>query len=186
MPSSSDERSAWIHIFSVLSSQRWRWPAPRGSSLPPQAILKRKGDDPLSRLPSRSPPARRSSPSASSHGLNGEGGPGNDPIPAAPSVVDDVWDHGSSDGGIFDNIKNGVAPDFNTVKFKDQLKDPDICNVLNHVVPYPKKIKKGRDSHPVLDIGAHGSSTFAWPFRVGEYGAGAGPKRPNDVPQSQY
>jgi len=24
-----------------------------------------------------------------------------------------MWDHGSTDGAIFDNIKNGVAPDFN-------------------------------------------------------------------------
>ena len=45
---------------------------------------------------------------ASCHGINGEGGPGNDLIPAAPSLVDDMWDHGSTDGEIFDNIKNGV------------------------------------------------------------------------------
>src|SRR3981189_103457 len=32
---------------------------------------------------------------ATCHGSNGEGGPGNDLIPAAPSLVDDKWDHGS-------------------------------------------------------------------------------------------
>src|SRR5258707_15523882 len=42
------------------------------------------------------------------HGKTAEGGAGNDLIPAAPSLVDETWDHGSTDGEIFDNIKNGV------------------------------------------------------------------------------
>ena len=67
------------------------------------------------------------------HGVRGEGGPGNDLIPAAPSLVDDMWDHGSTDGEIFDSIKNGVAPDFNMVPFKDQLKDQEIWNLVNYV-----------------------------------------------------
>jgi mono/diheme cytochrome c family protein len=73
------------------------------------------------------------------HGTNGEGGPGNDLIPAAPSLVDDMWDHGSTDGEIFDNIKNGVAPDFNMVPFKDQLKDEEIWTVVNYVRSIAKK-----------------------------------------------
>src|SRR5438270_9458064 len=60
---------------------------------------------------------------ASCHGRTGDGGPGNDLIPAAPSLIDDQWDHGASDKEVFDNIKNGVAPDFNMVPFKDKLKD---------------------------------------------------------------
>ena len=67
------------------------------------------------------------------HGVNGQGGPGNDLIPAAPSLVDDQWDHGSTDGEIFANIKNGVGPDFNMVPWKDQLKDNDIWNVVNYL-----------------------------------------------------
>ena len=67
------------------------------------------------------------------HGLSGEGGPGNDLIPAAPNLTDDTWDHGSTDGEIFDNIKNGVAPDFNMVPFKDKLKDDEIWNVVNYL-----------------------------------------------------
>jgi cbb3-type cytochrome c oxidase subunit III len=67
------------------------------------------------------------------HGINAEGGPGNDLIPAAPDLTDDKWDHGSTDGEIFDNIKNGVAPDFNMTPFKDQLKDTDIWNVVNYL-----------------------------------------------------
>ena len=70
---------------------------------------------------------------ASCHAASGEGGPGNDLIPAAPSLVDAQWDHGSSDGEIFDSIKNGVAPDFNMVPFKDTLKDDEIWNVVNYL-----------------------------------------------------
>jgi len=70
---------------------------------------------------------------ASCHGINGEGGPGNDLIPAAPSLVDATWDHGGTDGEIFENIKNGVPPDFNMVPFKDQLKDEEIWNLVNYI-----------------------------------------------------
>ena len=70
---------------------------------------------------------------ASCHAASGEGGPGNDLIPAAPSLVDAQWDHGSTDGEIFDSIKNGVAPDFNMVPFKDTLKDDEIWNVVNYL-----------------------------------------------------
>jgi mono/diheme cytochrome c family protein len=73
------------------------------------------------------------------HGVNGQGGPGNDLIPAAPSLVDDKWDHGSTDGEIFDSIKNGVPPDFNMVPWKDQLKDDDIWNVVNYIRSIQKK-----------------------------------------------
>ncbi len=73
------------------------------------------------------------------HGTNGQGGAGNDLIPAAPSLVDDQWDHGSTDGAIFDNIKNGVAPEFNMVPFKDQMSDTDIWNVVNYLRSIAKK-----------------------------------------------
>ena len=76
---------------------------------------------------------------ASCHGSTGEGGPGNDLIPAAPSLVDDMWDHGSTDGEVFDSIKNGVPPDFNMVPWKDQLKDNDIWNVVNYIRSIEKK-----------------------------------------------
>ncbi|MET0167260.1 MAG: hypothetical protein ABW318_19935 [Vicinamibacterales bacterium] len=59
-------------------------------------------------------PARRNL-SSNARGNSGR----NDLIPATPSLVDAMWDHGSTDGEIFDSIKNGVAP----VPFKDQLKD---------------------------------------------------------------
>ena len=76
---------------------------------------------------------------ATCHGTNGEGGPGNDLIPAAPSLVDEKWDHGSTDGEIFDVIKNGVLPELNMVPWSDTLKDPDIWNVVNYVRSLAKK-----------------------------------------------
>jgi cytochrome c oxidase cbb3-type subunit 3 len=76
---------------------------------------------------------------ASCHGINGEGGPGNDLIPAAPDLTDATWDHGSSDGAIFDSIRNGVAPEFNMVPFKDKLTDTDIWNVVNYLRSIAKK-----------------------------------------------
>ena len=76
---------------------------------------------------------------ATCHGTNGEGGPGNDLIPAAPSLVDDKWDHGSTDGEVFDVIKNGVLPELNMVPWSDTLKDPDIWNVVNYVKSIAKK-----------------------------------------------
>ena len=76
---------------------------------------------------------------ASCHGSNAEGGPGNDLIPAAPDLTDKEWKHGSSDGEIFTAIKNGVPPDLNMIPFGDQLKDPEIWNVVNYLRSLAKK-----------------------------------------------
>ena len=76
---------------------------------------------------------------ASCHGLKAEGGSGNDLIPASPDLTDDMWDHGSSDGAIFDNIKNGVAPEFNMTPWKGMLKDDEIWNVVNYLRSIAKK-----------------------------------------------
>jgi cytochrome c oxidase cbb3-type subunit 3 len=73
------------------------------------------------------------------HGITAEGGSGNDLIPASPDLTDEMWDHGSTDGAIFDNIKNGVAPDFNMTPWKDQLKDDEIWNVVNYLRSIAKK-----------------------------------------------
>jgi mono/diheme cytochrome c family protein len=76
---------------------------------------------------------------ASCHGRNGEGGPGNDLIPPAPGLVGAHWEHGSTDGAIFANIRNGIAPDFNMVPFKDKLKDDEIWSVVNYIRSIAKK-----------------------------------------------
>src|SRR5207237_1223504 len=73
------------------------------------------------------------------HGTSGEGGPGNDLIPAAPDLTDAAWDHGATDGEIFTNIKDGIGPDFNMTPFKDRLKDEDIWNVVNYLRSLAKK-----------------------------------------------
>jgi mono/diheme cytochrome c family protein len=73
------------------------------------------------------------------HGISGEGGPGNDLIPAAPNLTDDMWDHGSTDGEIFNNTKNGIPPDFNMVPWKDKLKDDEIWSVVNYLRSIAKK-----------------------------------------------
>jgi mono/diheme cytochrome c family protein len=67
------------------------------------------------------------------HGISGQGGPGNDLIPAAPDLTDAAWDHGSSDGEIFVSVKEGIGPEFNMTPFKDRLKDEDIWNIVNYV-----------------------------------------------------
>ena len=76
---------------------------------------------------------------ASCHGRNGQGGPGNDLIPAAPGLTGDKWDHGSTDQAIFDNIKNGIAPDFNMVPFKDKLNDVEIRTIVAFIRSLEKK-----------------------------------------------
>jgi len=76
---------------------------------------------------------------ANCHGLNAEGSPGNDLTPEAPDLTAKSLKHGSTDGEIFNTIKNGVAPDFNMGAFGDQLKDEDVWNVVNYVRSLAKK-----------------------------------------------
>ncbi len=76
---------------------------------------------------------------ASCHGTNGEGGPGNDLIPAAPGLTGKEWKHGSTDGEIFSSIKNGVPPEFNMVAFGDRVNDTDIWNTVNYIRSLAKK-----------------------------------------------
>ena len=76
---------------------------------------------------------------ANCHGLNAEGSPGNDLTPEAPDLTDKVWKRGSTDGGIFTTIKNGVAPAFEMGAFGDQVKDEDIWKVVNYVRSLAKK-----------------------------------------------
>jgi mono/diheme cytochrome c family protein len=44
-----------------------------------------------------------------------------------------------TDSQVFNNIKNGVGPDFNMVPFKDTLKDDEIWNVVNYLRSIGKK-----------------------------------------------
>lgn len=77
---------------------------------------------------------------ANCHGADAKGGPGNDLTPPAPDLTVKELKHGSSDGEIFDTIKNGVGPDFNMAAWGPQgFKDQDIWNVVNYLRTLGKK-----------------------------------------------
>jgi mono/diheme cytochrome c family protein len=73
------------------------------------------------------------------HGTNGEGGSGSDISAPAPDLTDKEWKHGSTDGEVFDVIKNGVPPALNMEPWGDRIEDPDIWNVVNYVRTLAKK-----------------------------------------------
>lgn len=50
-----------------------------------------------------------------------------------PSLVDDKWNHGSTDGEIFAVIQNGAGPDSKMKGFKGKLTDQDIWHVINYL-----------------------------------------------------
>ena len=62
-----------------------------------------------------------------------DGGTGNGPLAPKdshpPNLVDAQWDHGSTDGEIFTNIKDGI-PDSKMKAMKEKMKDEDIWNVV--------------------------------------------------------
>jgi mono/diheme cytochrome c family protein len=76
---------------------------------------------------------------AACHGVNAEGGTGNDIAPPSPDLTDAEWAHGDSDGEIFFVLKNGVPPDLNMPAWGDRIKDPDLWNILNYVRSLKKK-----------------------------------------------
>jgi mono/diheme cytochrome c family protein len=50
-----------------------------------------------------------------------------------PNLIDATWDHGSTDGEIFTNIKDGIGPKFDMKPMKAKMMDPDIWNVVNYL-----------------------------------------------------
>jgi mono/diheme cytochrome c family protein len=67
------------------------------------------------------------------HGPDAKGmPPAGDSGKPAPDLTDVTWDHGSSDGEIFDSIKNGVRPDLYMEPWGDRLSDADIWNLVNY------------------------------------------------------
>ena len=65
-----------------------------------------------------------------------DGGTGEGPLAPKdshpPNLVDAKWDHGSTDGEIFTNIKDGI-PDSKMKAMKEKMKDDDIWNVVNYL-----------------------------------------------------
>jgi mono/diheme cytochrome c family protein len=56
-----------------------------------------------------------------------------------PNLVDATWDHGSTDGEIFTNIKEGIGPKFDMKPMKTKMMDTDIWNVVNYLHSIAKK-----------------------------------------------
>jgi mono/diheme cytochrome c family protein len=56
-----------------------------------------------------------------------------------PNLIDATWDHGSTDGEIFANIKEGIGPKFDMKPMKAKIMDPDIWNVVNYLRSLAKK-----------------------------------------------
>jgi mono/diheme cytochrome c family protein len=50
-----------------------------------------------------------------------------------PNLIDATWEHGSTDGEMFTNIKDGIGPKFDMKPMKAKMMDPDIWNVVNYV-----------------------------------------------------
>jgi mono/diheme cytochrome c family protein len=56
-----------------------------------------------------------------------------------PNLIDSKWDHGSTDGEIFVNIKEGIGPKYDMKAMKAKMKDEDIWNVVNYLRSLAKK-----------------------------------------------
>jgi mono/diheme cytochrome c family protein len=92
----------------------------------------------------------------SCHGLSGTGGEppeeSLDPGPPPPNLVDGSWDHGSTDGEIFANIKSGIPntnPEYSLNKkymepWGDRLTDQEIWNIVNFIRSLEKETLQNR------------------------------------------
>jgi mono/diheme cytochrome c family protein len=58
-----------------------------------------------------------------------------------PNLIDATWDHGSTDGEIFTNIKEGIGPKYDMKAMKAKMMDADIWNVVNYVRSLGPKTK---------------------------------------------
>ena len=73
------------------------------------------------------------------HGVNASGALGNDITPPSPDLTDAEWQHGSTDGEIFTNIKDGIPPELNMGAWGERLKDPEVWNIVNFLRAIAKK-----------------------------------------------
>ncbi len=68
----------------------------------------------------------------SCHGLRADGAGMTAPPGSMPAnLVDEEWDHGSTDAEIFTVIKEGVAPEFDMDAWEGRVTDDDIWHVIN-------------------------------------------------------
>src|SRR5262245_15579104 len=69
------------------------------------------------------------------HGATAQGdGPVAKNLAVKPSnLADNKWDHGSTDGEIFVNIRDGIGPKMAMKAFKGKVSDQDIWNIVNYL-----------------------------------------------------
>lgn len=53
--------------------------------------------------------------------------------PDSSDLTDAEWDHGSTDGEIFSNIKNGIGPQMYMDGYAGRLTDEQIWNIVNYI-----------------------------------------------------
>jgi cytochrome c oxidase cbb3-type subunit 3 len=74
------------------------------------------------------------------HGADAKGGPPKEEfLKPAPNLIDDQYDHGSSDGEMFYVIKNGVPPELVMDGWGERLSDTDMWNIVNYLRAQAKK-----------------------------------------------
>jgi mono/diheme cytochrome c family protein len=79
---------------------------------------------------------------AACHGVDAKGGPPKeDFLKPASNLVDDKFDHGSSDGEVFYVIKNGVPPELVMDGWGERLSDTEIWSVVNYLRDLAKTSK---------------------------------------------
>jgi mono/diheme cytochrome c family protein len=69
------------------------------------------------------------------HGATGKGdGAVAKNLTVKPSdLTDPKWDYGSTDGEVFVNIRDGIAPQMKMKAFKGKVGDQDIWNIVNYL-----------------------------------------------------
>ena len=76
------------------------------------------------------------------HGADAKGGPPKEEfLKPAPNLIDDQYDHGSSDGEMFYVIKNGVPPELVMDGWGERISDTDMWNIVNFLRAEAKKSK---------------------------------------------
>jgi mono/diheme cytochrome c family protein len=80
------------------------------------------------------------------HGADAKGDGPMAPEGTHPSnLIDDKWDHGSSDGEIFVAIRDGIGPKFDMKAFKSKITAPEIWQVVNYLRSLgPKSTGRGQ------------------------------------------
>ncbi len=68
---------------------------------------------------------------------HGDAAKGNGPMAPKgtnpPDLTDAKWDHGATDGEIFTNIRDGIAPKYDMKPNKGKISDEDIWNIVNYL-----------------------------------------------------